>query len=494
MGFSLIMIGLLFMIGPDISIFDLLPDFIGYILILKGISRIAKINSDFLEASKYFKWCLCVSLVKLPFYIMSMAMAKSDEFMMLLCLFVGGLFDAYFAYNAFSSFFNGLSSSTPRNEDISDYKCAVFLNFEKIRKFTLVFAILKPALYIAPELTRIDNSEFGEVTSEGILGLSRFYGIFLFFFSVVALAVGIVWYVVIRKYFKGILDDKVYISFLEEKYNSEFKNDLFKNQSFSILRIFTFWTLAFVFLFKIQLDGINYIPPFLFPVFVYFSTFFMKNAAIDFKKLRIFSLAGLLVSFAYWIYNIVFVNSFIIVDKSDYGMTLSYTEQLDMMLNSDFDTLYGFIGLCAMSFVSSVLGIIMVKYLFDKIFYMAKNHAFDHFGEEYNILTASSDTFENEENESNLKLFNFTKIFCYVIIAFEFIGTALTTIFPAFVQDTIRSLPDSPAIFKIIRSLLTNLTPSLWTIELTLRVIFIICALVLISRIKEGYKNKNYIE
>jgi len=495
MGFSLIIIGMLFLLGPDIALIDILPDFIGYILILKGISMISKINSDFDAGAKYFKWCLVTSLVKIPFYMMALSMMSDDQFMTLLFLFVGGLFDAYFAYNAFNSFFDGLSSSTPSNASDPNYKCAVFNNFEKIRKFTLVFVILKPVLYIAPELTKIDNNEFGEVTTNGIATLYRFYNIFVALSAFIALVVGIVWYVKIRKYLKGVLADSFYINSLEEKYKREFSDNNEKSQSFYLLRVFTFLTVAFVFLLKFQLDGINFIPPFLFPLFVCICSLYMKDTDKEIlKKIKLLSLVNVGVSLIYWIYNIVFVKSFMIVDNTDYGMTLSYAEQLDMMINSDFDTLYGFIGLCVISFISSVLEIILVKLLFDRLLYIAKTHSFTHFDEKHDVLSTPSDIFENEQNNSNLKLFKASRAFCYIVVAFEFISTALTTLYPELVSKLIRSIPDYPQFFRYLRSILTNVMPSLWTIDFVLRIIFVVLISVLITRMRDAYKTRNYIE
>lgn len=492
MGFSLIMIGLLFLLGPDISMIDILPDFVGHILILKGLSSLAKINSDFSEASKYFKWCLCVSVIKIPLYVMALAMSKSDMFITLLFVFSSGLLDAIFAYNAFSAFFNGLSSSSLSDENDQNYRCAVFCNFEKIRKFTLVFAVLKPMLYIAPELTRLDNSDYGEVTVNGVASLYRFYNVFVVISALIALIVGIVWYVKIRAYIKGVIADRRYIASLEDNYTTNFKNDKLKYESFGILRTLSLLTVAFVFLFKFQLDGISYIPPFIFPVLVYISAIFMKNVVkSDLKKLKLFSLISAVVNLIYWVYNILFVNSFIVIDNSSYGMTLSFAEQLDVMINSDFDTLYGFIGLCVISFITAVIGIILVKYLFDAILYIAKTHAFTNFGKKPDILSSSSDIFESERNASTETLFKVTKIFAYIVVAFEFISTALVTLYPKFIRNVVTSLPDS---LKALRTILSNVSPSLWSIDMLLRIVLIICACVLITRIRDGYKTKNYIE
>ena len=492
MGFSLIMIGMLFLLGPDIGVFDILPDFVGYILILKGLASLSKINADFSESSKYFKWCLCVAVAKLPLYLMCLVMSKSDMFVTLLCVFTCGFLDAIFAYNAFSAFFNGLSSTAVSKEGEKDYQCAVFCDYEKIRRFSLTFVVLKPLLYIAPELTRLDTNEFGEVTSDGIISLYSYYNIILVLCAVLALVIGIVWYVKVRKYVKGVLADEFYISNLENKYSVEFQNDALKSQSFEILRTLSFLTVAFVFLFKVQLDGISYIPPFIFPALVFIATIFMKNTVkSNVKMLKIASIICVAVNLVYWIYNVVFVNSFIIIDDTDFGMTLSYAEQLDLMLTSDFNTLYGFIGLCVISLIASIVGVVVVKYLFDALLYVAKNHAFNHFFEKTDILSSSSDMFENENNESTEKLFKVTRFFAYTVVIFEFISTAFVTLFPGFIQTIVTSIPED---YKEFRTILSNITPSLWSIDMLLRIVLVICACVLISRIRDGYKTKNYLE
>ena len=52
MHFSLILIGLLFVFSPDLSIFDFLPDFIGWFFITLGLNKFADIESRGEDAKK----------------------------------------------------------------------------------------------------------------------------------------------------------------------------------------------------------------------------------------------------------------------------------------------------------------------------------------------------------------------------------------------------------------------------------------------------------
>jgi hypothetical protein len=54
MGFNYLLAGFLFLLNPDIVVLDLLPDFIGYLLIMKGLSKASKISLDFASSRNYF--------------------------------------------------------------------------------------------------------------------------------------------------------------------------------------------------------------------------------------------------------------------------------------------------------------------------------------------------------------------------------------------------------------------------------------------------------
>ena len=55
MGFGQIIAALFFLFNPDISIIDVLPDFIGYIILSVALSKIAMISESLYDAKRAFE-------------------------------------------------------------------------------------------------------------------------------------------------------------------------------------------------------------------------------------------------------------------------------------------------------------------------------------------------------------------------------------------------------------------------------------------------------
>lgn len=466
MGFNYLLAGFLFLLNPDVVVLDLLPDFIGYLLIMKGLSKASKISLDFASSRKYFGYLFILSLVKIPLYLAGLAISASDTFMILLCTSVIGIIDAVLAFSAFSAFFNAISASTV-NMNLGERDTnTIFGGYEKIKKFTLAFTIIKPATYILPELTRLDNSEYGEVTVQGVVSLFNFYIYFVAIFVIIGLIVGIVWYTRIRKYVKGLIGISAYTLALEEKYNSVYVEDSTLRNKDTLFISLSLLTAAFVMTFKLQLDGINYLIPTASAVLLCLvASRFGKLSGINAKKFKTFSLIYLVLSAVYWIYNYLFVKSFIIIDNSSIGMTVSYAEQLDIMLATDFGILYGFIGLCIGCVVVSVCLILLVNALFRVLKAVMVENRVCVFEKEADILKRNTDIFANEENDKLVSTFKLCRFLALLMPVMDVAQTALSALFAEF-----------------------------WLIDSLVRIIFIVLACHLISQIKDSYKKNNYLE
>ena len=66
MNVGLIISGLVFLFMPNFNIIDILPDFIGCALIMKGISKVQLVNLSLTESYEAFRKLLIVGLCKIP--------------------------------------------------------------------------------------------------------------------------------------------------------------------------------------------------------------------------------------------------------------------------------------------------------------------------------------------------------------------------------------------------------------------------------------------
>jgi len=62
---GLIFVGFLFLINPDFITLDIIPDFIGYILIACGLSRLSLLEERIAAAKKWLLFLALTSVVKL---------------------------------------------------------------------------------------------------------------------------------------------------------------------------------------------------------------------------------------------------------------------------------------------------------------------------------------------------------------------------------------------------------------------------------------------
>ena len=77
--FGLIFVGLLFFFNPYFAVIDVLPDFIGCLLIISGLSRAMLINRVLREARTAFFRLMLVDLVKTGLLMITMSAGATEQ-------------------------------------------------------------------------------------------------------------------------------------------------------------------------------------------------------------------------------------------------------------------------------------------------------------------------------------------------------------------------------------------------------------------------------
>lgn len=358
MGFAYLIVGCFFLMNPNISIFDLLPDFIGYACMLKGLVKLSKLSADFEAAYRSFRTLFIIALLR----ILTIPLAGGDDqTWVLLMVFCFGLVEGYLSFRAFASFFEGFSYTAQRGESN-----AVFGRWSETRLLTLIFVIAKQALCILPELSLLSSTEYGEVTTHGINSLAQYRMVFNLFAAIVMLAFGIYWFIRIRSYLKGIQNDRVYIDGLTERYRYTVGENasalLHHALRFSLLVL----SVAAILSIELPFDGFNYLPHSLFALLIVIAT---RHLAPYFKpvaaKTARWALIYTLVSAVVWVYNLVYTRIIFgsTFDAEEEGLTLSYAAVLENAIQKDFFAMDGFIVLCVLSIVEAIIFAILVVQL-----------------------------------------------------------------------------------------------------------------------------------
>ncbi|MBQ8850396.1 MAG: hypothetical protein IJ011_08715, partial [Clostridia bacterium] len=168
MNLPFIVIAALFLFNPNIAVIDLLPDFIGYILLCVAISRLADVHERVGEAYNAFKKMILIDAGKwiAVFWIFGMTVPSERNTSMLLWTFVFSVLEMIFLLPAYNKLFDGITQLGYL------YPCqAVFGKREKrsktdrMRNFTFVFVTVKALLTVLPELSDLTNSTYDETVS-----------------------------------------------------------------------------------------------------------------------------------------------------------------------------------------------------------------------------------------------------------------------------------------------------------------------------------------
>lgn len=273
-----IAIACLFIFNPNISVIDVLPDFIGYIILTLCVSRLADLNEVLDEARVAFSRMIWIDLSKIIaiFWIFGMNVTSEYTSSLMLWSFVFGVLEILFAAPAFLKLFAGLMQIGNHypNEAVLRRKKRLFSKAqraknetERLRSFTAFFIYAKAILCFLPEFADITNLSYDEL-STGTVNLYQFIGLLRFFAVVPALIIGIVWLVKMIRYFVSLCKDTVFVGALSETYSEKIlpKKGLFVKRgvqsSFLILIIASVLTLDLRLTVEdtLYLNKVNFIP------------------------------------------------------------------------------------------------------------------------------------------------------------------------------------------------------------------------------------------
>ena len=279
-----ILAGMIFLFNPHINIIDVLPDVIGYILILHGLSKLSDLERNLLSARDKFLKLAWLSAVKLSCLLI---LPIFDETLYLIFTFCFGLLEVIWLIPAFVDMFHGISflesrytkhrtrhesgdnrrfggildktdfadgrvffevygkthenGDYPADEEIvrmeggSVTVCAAYEGFvardEKktpyfyesveARVISVLFVILRTVCACLPELTALLGTGDSYVHSDYTNDYSGLRYILEAAFAVVAGIIGIIWLVRMIRYFRVFMNDAPFLSVLSEKYDAE---------------------------------------------------------------------------------------------------------------------------------------------------------------------------------------------------------------------------------------------------------------------------------
>lgn len=260
MGFGMLAVAAVFLFNPDVAMFDVLPDFIAYILIVAGITQMSYICPHIENARVRFSWAAVVATAKFVSLFLVFGMSNQNErpVVILLTVFSFAVIELILLVPAWCSLFEGILYLGSRTGAMAPYrsKRGRFTMTGVAKAFTLAFVLIKPTAAVLPEFSALTMGGFDETKFNwyDYIGLLREFGIFF------CLIAGIVWFVIIERYFLRLKNDAEFVPAIRRKYDEEVS----PNDSRFIKRrigvAFALLAAAFFFEIDIMLEYNNIIP------------------------------------------------------------------------------------------------------------------------------------------------------------------------------------------------------------------------------------------
>ena len=272
---ALLVTALVFLCNPHTQGLDILPDFVGYLLLVAALRRIALLDESFAEASRLLRraaWLSVAQLVGLV-WIFTVPSAEEQPTLVLLLCFTVGILEWITLLPACRQLFHGLSyigsrhgaaalfavTRRARGTDITDRAC----------RRSQVFLIVRVVLGVVPELASLTDASYRAGAT-----LFNWYAYVhgLRAMAVVAgLAVGVVWLVRMLRYVSTIAKDKPFWATLLSCCEQDEAAHPERIPAAHLKRACTLAILAFAFCINFSVDGINLIPGVITPILLLIS-------------------------------------------------------------------------------------------------------------------------------------------------------------------------------------------------------------------------------
>ena len=321
LGFGYIIASFVFLFNPNISIFDVLPDFIGFFLLVLGLAKLADIMPKFADVRESFVKLTWISLAKFLSIVLIVIMPVNEKATFGLVLtFSFAVVDLIFLIPAWNGFFEGLIYLATRKDGT-----AIFYRkknwgksiTEKLKNLTVAFFIIKECVIIMPELTSLSSYDISGNVDYKTLDIHHFQPYFRVLSTVFIIVFGIVWMCRMIAYINRIKKDSAFVSRVMDVYREEVlpNTDLFTRRRIKAGLV----TLCFAFGLGIDfyVFDVNTIPDFLSAI-LFVCGYALLYRYVKASKAAIIAGAVYgLVSLAHWGHTLYFVENFDIthIDK-----------------------------------------------------------------------------------------------------------------------------------------------------------------------------------
>lgn len=282
MGLLYILVGCVLLFDPVYNLIDVPPDFIGVVLILYGMTRLADLNSHISAAYSKMRSAAFVTFAK---FVCMVLIGVFDPTMRITLTLGFGVLECVFVIPALSELFEGLTALATGNVAIKE-KIA-----SGIKPMTAIFFVIRATGSVLPDASRmIYETSGGEVRPNSITP-EMMWMILLTVSLVLTTLCGAFWLYHVFCFINPARKNKDFVASLEKRYENEVLSDRQKTTSRLVGRFSLLASLSLIPFVTLRVDGIYFLPEFAFGIVMLVANQITKEYARD-KKLT-----ALLVSF-----------------------------------------------------------------------------------------------------------------------------------------------------------------------------------------------------
>ena len=306
-----IVLALLFLANPNIHIIDILPDFVGYIIIVRALRYASERAPYFAEARSDFKKLALLSLFKLPSLLIQTQIRSTnlgDNDILALFAFSFGVVEIVWTVNAVRHLFDAFYYLGQRSEA----KAVLSENPESLRSFAIFFAILKCTAYALPELFLLTKG-VDSGNAHTVFNVARLYPYFVVIFVPVVLIFGIITAKKFIRYLEAISEGGAFTTALDSLVGDQEREQLKKREVVSNMRsALMLIAIATIFTLELRFDnlnGVNLFPRVIFGVLLVAAVLRLITHIGKTRKAAIPFIAYSLVALASFIVETMFLTS-----------------------------------------------------------------------------------------------------------------------------------------------------------------------------------------
>ena len=248
--------GVLFLLNPVVGLFDILPDFVGFLLIFSALSELAFLDARFEIARRLTLYGALVSAARTGLMFFSLSM---DGCAVLSAVSILGVAELFVTLYFTSVFFNGIEYIALRSESKNTLETA-----GKVRTVSKVFWIIHTVSTFVPELAALvqlqmqhDPYAYPDLDDRILLLYKNGTVILLFTVSLMA---GIWWFVKNIKFMRAAKSEESFKAELSKRYGEFIRTNPLQELFLSTRLACVLFCIGCALQFNFEIDDIAFLP------------------------------------------------------------------------------------------------------------------------------------------------------------------------------------------------------------------------------------------